>query len=280
MLARQRALAWCRRLAFTGRIAGPRPAYPGADAAAGRSPSQFQEMLMQKLAVALVSLLLALPGAGRAEDEFDDFLKPAPRTVPESGLSLGVRAGYGIPLGSASGAQGAALSKYVSRSVPLQIEGGWRFSPKLYAGAYFQYAFASTGSLINSLACGPGVDCSGSDLRFGVDVIYTFLPRARIAPWVGVGAGYEIMNLQASEGAERVELKFRGFEFGHLMAGADYRLWPNVRVGLFTALTFAQFSTFETPFDENGNFGPLRTVNLPKAFHEWLQFGVRTMFDF
>jgi len=235
---------------------------------------------MRKLVVALVSLLLALPGAGRAEGEFDDFLKPAPRTAPESGLSLGVRAGYGIPMGSASGAAGQALSSYFARSVPLQIEAGWRFSPKLYAGAYFQYALASIASQFNSQFCGSGVSCSGNDLRFGADVIYTFLPRATIAPWVGVGTGYEIMNLTGSQGSQRVELRLKGFEFAHAMAGADYRLWPNVRIGLFAALTLAQFATLETPFDEDGNFGPTRTVNLPKALHEWLQLGLRSMVDF
>jgi hypothetical protein len=237
-------------------------------------------MPMRKLVVALVSLLFALPGAGQEAGGFDDFLKPAPKVAPESGLSLGVRAGYGVPMGSASGADGQALSNYFARSVPLQVEVGWRFSPRFYAGAYFQYAFAAIASKFDSQFCGAGVSCSGSDLRFGADAIYTFLPHATIAPWVGLGAGYEIMNLRGSQGSQRVELTLKGLEFAHLMAGGDYRLWPNVRVGAFAALTFAQFSTLETPFAEDGTFGPTRTVDLPKALHEWLQFGVRSMVDF
>jgi len=195
--------------------------------------------------------------------------------------------GYGIPLGGLSGVAGDDLSASVSGTFPLQVEAGWRFTPHLYAGAYFQYAFASLASSQKAACDANGVSCSASQLRFGVDLVYTILPRAVLAPWVGVGAGYEIAKVGISLGGLSTEVTYRGFEFAHFMAGLDYRLWPSFRIGPFVTFTLGQFSTFESPsvttdpITGASQIGPSQSVDIQqKALHEWLQLGLKATYDF
>jgi hypothetical protein len=230
---------------------------------------------MKTLVLALA--IAANPAA--AEEGIDPFLKAPTPQVPESGLSLGVRGGYAIPFGSTSGAAGADFSKLLTGAIPLQFDLGWRFSPHWYVGGFFQYAFASVGSDLNTACAG---NCSASDMRFGVDVVYTFSPRAKLIPWAGVGVGYEIAKITLSSGGQSVEAAtVKGFEFAHLGLGVDYRFAPWFRIGPFATLTLAQFSTLDSQVDFNtGAVGPSQSTDIPsKAFHEWLQLGIKATFD-
>ncbi len=239
---------------------------------------------MRKVVPLLLALGFALPAAAGAQEGVEPFLQKPPGP-PDSGLSLAVRTGYGIPLGGLG--NGVDLSQWLSGVVPFQIDVGWRFTPQLYAGAYFEYGIGILGSAAKAgYLCDQGVSCSGSQLRFGVDFVYTLLPRAKFVPWVGLGAGYEIVKTGGSAANQSVDETFKGWEFVHLQLGVDYRIWPAFRVGPFATFTFAQFSTVDTPIyvdptTGTSTIGPSHSVDLQqKALHEWLQLGLKATYDF
>lgn len=231
---------------------------------------------MRKLALAFASsILFAFPLVGVADEEIDPFLTTTPEGPPERGISLGLRLGYGFPMGSASGATGDSLSSLFKGAVPIQLGIGWRFNPKIYAGLYFEYAFVSLADAKQQDCTTSGVSCSATDVRFGGDFTYTFLPYAKFAPWAGAGLGFEISKYTVSAGSGlKSDLTIRGFDF-HLMGGADYRLSSVFRVGPFACLVLGQYSTVEQP--ATGGTQTLDIAN--KAFHGWLQLGVRMTAD-
>lgn len=223
---------------------------------------------MRKLALAALCASLALPRSGRAESAVDPFLASSPQASPESGISLGARLGFGAPLGRTS--QGNDLARTFSGSLPLQIDAGWRFNANLYAGIYFQAAALQLDDgLRQAQGCdADGVSCSSSDLRIGVDVAYTFRPRARVSPWLGFGAGFETAKLTVSQGGSSQDFTWKGFELAHVTAGLDLRPFPAVRMGPFANLTVARFTSVDSSFDASQG-----------AFHGWLQLGVRAAVD-
>ncbi len=231
---------------------------------------------MKKLAVALaLSGALLLPAAAKADGGVEAFLTPAPPGPPESGLSIGLSVGYGIPMGTASGASDAnaarSFSDVYSGAVPLQVDLGWRFSPNIYLGGFFEYAFAFIASAEN---CNNGVTCSGGDMQFGIDFVYTFAPRATFAPYVGVGLGYEIASLSGSANGQSLTFTYSGFEFARIIVGGDFRLGSSFRLGPFVNFSLAEFSNFSTSGTSSSS------VSIPsKALHEWLQFGIKGTVD-
>ncbi len=188
------------------------------------------------------------------------------RAQGPSGFSLGVRLGYGVPMGDFDGGDPAAgfaatpMSDMLSGQVPLQVDAMYRFDPNWSLGLYFQYGFAS----VASATCG-GLSCSGSDTRFGAQLHYRFTSPGFV-PWVGLGFGGEWSTITVSG----IDLNASGFEFVNLQIGGDWLLSPAFRLGPYVQLSFSQFSTVEV-------LGFSGTLN--KSTHEWLQFGLKGTFD-
>jgi hypothetical protein len=230
--------------------------------------------------IALATILVAGPGAVRAQDSLDPFLREGASVPPERGLSIGARFAYGLPFGSLSGVEGDDLSDIYDASYPLIVDVGWRFNPSLYAGIFVQYAFVSLSSQLED-ACA-GADCGGSNIRFGANVSWSFTPQKRTIPWVGVGFGYEYARFDAQRGGRKLELEVRGWEYANFSGGVDWRFGSRFRVGPFATLTLGRYSTLETPVDPlTGVVGATQELDIDDpAFHEWLHLGVRAMFDF
>jgi outer membrane protein W len=197
-----------------------------------------------------------------------------------TGVELGFRTGYGIPLGKASGSSatnpnGSNLSELYSGQIPLWFDAGYRFLPQVYVGAFFQYGFA----LINNNAttgCGQnGVSCSGNDLMLGVDAHYHFLPDGQFDPWAGIGFGYEWANTSASAGSVSSSGQIAGLQFVNFQAGGDYKVLPNFGVGPFVTLSLGQYDTASVTVGAQTVSGDVQN----KELHEWLTFGVRGAYD-
>jgi outer membrane autotransporter protein len=213
------------------------------------------------------------------------LVAPAAGADSQSGLSLGLRAAYGVPLGTAG--DGSRLNQLTSGAVPVQLDVGWRFDEHWLAGGYFSWGPAMTArSAKRDLAAQGATEIDGHAVqRIGVQGIYTALPNARLAPWVGLGLGYEWTRyaqarLETSTGSADAEIGMGGFE-ASLQAGADYRLSARWTVGPFASLSFGQYR--EHVADVDVRTGTVRdpgtTKVSDKGIHEWLQLGVRGTFD-
>ncbi|HEU5478343.1 MAG TPA: outer membrane beta-barrel protein, partial [Candidatus Tumulicola sp.] len=154
-----------------------------------------------------------------------------------TGVEVGLRAGYAIPLGDAAGGNpSTSLSNIYSGMIPIQVDAGYRFTPNMMVGAYFAYGITMLNTGNGSLLQGcsqSGVSCSGSNLMFGAQFHYHLMPDQTIDPWAGIGIGYEIASISESAGGQSAGESFSGFQFVNLQVGGDYKVMPNLGVGPF-----------------------------------------------
>jgi outer membrane protein len=211
-----------------------------------------------------------------------------------TGLEVGVRTGYGLPLGHTTGAPAANLpagstgpassnlSDLVIGQLPFWLDAGYRLSPEIYVGGFMQYAVtfpASNGSTGCALT---GASCSGNDIQAGVDLQYHF-PRASYDPWVGVGVGYEWLNTSLSASGQSGGIQIAGWQFLNLQVGCDLKVGSNVSVGPFAMLSVGVYDYASTsgalPPAVLGQEYDIREGHGYEALHEWLTFGVRGAYD-
>ncbi len=226
--------------------------------------------MMRKPESALVIAIVLIGRAVLAQEPNMPATGPSgSETSDANGIELGVRVGYGIPLGSA--AQNAKWSDGIRGMIPFWFDVGYRIDPNWYLGGFFQFGLG----FVPSGQCTSGQSCSENDLRFGLNVHYHFLPAETFDPWIGLGAGYEIWNFSVSAAGVSGSAQLKGFEFGNAQLGLDYKFSPAFAVGPFVTFTIAQFS------DQSGSapgFSSSGSID-NKAIHEWLIFGLRGVFD-
>ena len=204
---------------------------------------------------------------------------PAPAAMPtgaigpRGAIELGLRVGFGYPVGNEGavpGANNTSLHDDITGMIPLWIDAGFRANPNFYVGVFFQYAFAFVNSDQNPDCAQASVSCSAKDLRLGLDVHLHLSPGESFDPWVGVGAGYEWLVLDESSGAISVSETATGFEFVNFQLGGDFSVAPSFAIGPFFAFTVAQYSHLG---------GTIDTDLATKAIHGWAMGGVRGVFD-
>jgi hypothetical protein len=194
----------------------------------------------------------------------------------ETGIEAGVRLGYGVPLGGLAGE--ADLSDGVSGQIPIWIDLGYRPIDALMIGLYFQYGLAFMGGQFDDACDIDGVDCSASDLRLGLQAHYHISPQEQLDPWIGIGFGYEWLNLSVEGMGTEISIGVDGFEFLNLQAGLDIEVAEHFKIGPVLTLTVAQFSN--ASLDCAGSpacnlFGSPDGDIEDTAVHEWLMIGVR-----
>ena len=185
------------------------------------------------------------------------------RAGPDSGPSLGVRAGYAMPAGEVSA--GISLGDVMAGLVPVQLDAAWHFDARWRLGMYFQYGFAR----IAGDFCPARASCRGSQLRQGVQATYALAAGSPV-PWIGVGLGAEWLWLTVSADGARSTLRLVGFEMAQLQAGLDWRSSSGISVGPFASLSLGQYQKI---------LGGSTVSNVATALHGWLQLGVKGTFD-
>jgi outer membrane protein W len=197
---------------------------------------------------------------------------PAVAQEPKgSGLSLGVRGAYGIPVGDSF--EDLSLSDTFGDTVAPQVDVAYFFNRRLSLGGYFQYGIASG----SNSRCPDGVSCKGKVLRFGVELDYHFRAEAFISPWVGVGVGYEIGTMEIGQGATNTWFKLEGYDLGHAHFGVDFQLTRSIAVGPYVSASVGEYS------DASLRLGTAaeQSEAIPseqKKLHVWIQPGVRVQF--
>jgi len=203
------------------------------------------------------AVLLAFPAAAQDDD--------APANDRRSGITVGLRASYGLPSGDFS--DGFGLDERISGVFAPQVDIGYFINRNLYVGVHGQFGVAK----IQSGACPSGMDCSGRVLRLGVDVSYHFIPDAALSPWLGAGLGYEHLRLAVSEYDVTSTGSYTGVEFAHAEAGLDFRIGESVWLGPHFTATVGQYSRAALNVRGVTVSGKIED----KSYHFWLQPGVR-----
>jgi hypothetical protein len=215
------------------------------------------------------------PAGGDSEEEEGEKAEAAAAVSTDDlagKLYIGARLGFGLFLGKSTGDE---FALDYSSKFPIWLDLGYRITPSLMVGLYGQFAPAT-------MKCPEGFFCSGASvIRFGVQAQYGFAPDATIAPWAGLGIGYEIASGTFTQSGVEGSLRVRGVEFMNLQVGADYMISKTVGIGPFLSFSLGRYSTGardgelfpETP--ENPREGGIAK----KEFHEWLVIGVRGAFS-
>jgi outer membrane protein W len=197
------------------------------------------------------------------------MIAPAASAQDRTGFMLGARAAYGFPLGDVGQVAGDdeddAFDSLVDSAFPFWLELNYRLGPSLEIGAYGQYAFTQ----------GADETDDGSDIRAGLQLNYIFTPGGTFSPWIGVGGGYEWLSADriTLDAINNIEVTrdstIEGWDF-MVQGGADFHVADRFTIGPFAAVTFGQFGDLEID-DDSTNIDD-------KAWHEWLQLGVRATF--
>jgi hypothetical protein len=218
-------------------------------------------MSMRKSTVALFAALICITTAGTASAQ-------RASVADRPGIDFGVRLGLAVPFGDIDGNMGDGLASAFSSAVPVVLEGGYRFSRAVTAGLLFQYGFGQVKD-DRTTGCGNGIGCSGNITRLGVEGLYHFPVAGSFVPFLGLGLGYEWMKIVEDNGAV---FGAHGFEFVTLQGGGDYRVAPQVSLGPFLSFSVARYDTVSNPA------GRAFDIANP-AVHEWLQIGLRGLFN-
>jgi hypothetical protein len=144
---------------------------------------------MKKIGFALIAASMLVTGSALADETTTTAAattttEPTPATTPaakkEGGFEIGVRLGYGLPMGDL--AKDAKLSDSVSGMLPIWLDIGYRINPNIFVGGYAQYGIAFVKD------CPDSASCSASSIRFGAQAHYHIIPDQTFDPWVGLGA--------------------------------------------------------------------------------------------
>jgi len=217
---------------------------------------------MKRALTLVAALTIVMVGThGARADETPDPDRP--------GVDLAVRTGYALPFGKISNAAGDSLTDGISGAVPLVVDALYRFNQEFGAGVLFQYAFAQTKD--SASGCGNGVNCSASAIHLALQGVYRPVVSGPIAPWLGIGTGYEWFQVTASANGLSASGSVSGFEFLLVQAGGDFKVAPQFTLGPFVMFSLGEYrsqSVGGTSMDISGT-----------AMHEWLELGVRGTFS-
>lgn len=195
----------------------------------------------------------------------------------EKPISVGLRAGYGIPMGKVRddvtvGGQTteSKLSDSVSSAFPaLQLDAGYFVTPEIMLGAYFGYALLS----VADDACQPEADCSANQLRYGIQAQYHLSRGESLDPWFGLGFGFENISTSQELGGESRDGSLSGLEFISLNGGADFEVADGIGVGPYVSFALGQYSKGTNAAGEDADIEET-------AMHQWLTLGVKGTFGF
>ncbi|RYZ01686.1 MAG: hypothetical protein EOO73_34670 [Myxococcales bacterium] len=195
---------------------------------------------------------------------------------PKTGFQMALRTGYSAPFGKVT--EGLKLSDFSSGQVPLIVDIGGKPIPHLFLGGYLGLGFGGAGGSTADTCDQLNAGCFGLSLRFGIQAQVHFLPGEKFNPWLGYGIGLESLGLGIDQNDSRgaVAAGVGGFEFAHLMAGADVRLTRVIGIGPFVDFSFGRYNRVTLDDGDTTTSYDIESSN--RATHGWATFGLRVVF--
>lgn len=215
-------------------------------------------------------------------------VQPAPLAASEQRaghLRLGLRTGYGVPLGRYAEVRNFAgfVDDDVNRIgddtygvIPLWLDAGYWLTSHVYLGAYFAFGLVLPKQAASSDPLGGGCpqdfDCSATGVRAGIQAEYAFGPYGRARPWLGLGFGYEWVSTKIDGRTLDLQLEslHHGPELLQLSGGTDFGLSRSFELGPFASLSAVRYTSCSL------DFGGQQACEIEAAsWHGWLVLGVR-----
>ena len=188
-----------------------------------------------------------------------------------SGFQVAARAGVAIPLGDA--AQNMPLSDGLGAQFAAIVDIGAKVIPQLFIGAYLGGNVGAVGPQASKdCDTARASGCIAFTYRIGVEAQYHILPAGKVDPWVGYGIGYEVSRLSGNAGGTTISSTFVGPEYGHVLAGVDFRLTKIFGIGPFVDFSFGKYTNQSS--EPSGQSAEIAN----KAMHEWLTLGAKFLF--
>jgi hypothetical protein len=185
-------------------------------------------------------------------------------SVASAQIFLGVRAGYAIPWGEME--KDWDVKDSLKSEIPLQLDLGLKLGKALAVGAYASYAFARPSTDWQDSCDATNADCSAAALRVGAQLALHAANTETTEFWGGLAVGYEQIKFKDSSLSD--DITFKGYD-ATLQGGFDFMMSSDFRIGPFAAVTVGQFSKIK---------GATEVDITDKAFHGWLQIGLRGFF--
>jgi len=191
------------------------------------------------------------------------------------GFQMALRTGAAVPFGKVL--QDLDLSDYSSVQVPFLVDIGGKPIPELFIAGYIGFAVGRPSGSTEDFCERRDAACAGFGWRVGAEVQYHFIPGGQINPWVGYGFGWEAFALGITRNDADDEFDeddyfataVAGYEFAHLMGGADFRLNRIVGLGPFVDVSFGRYVDVDTSKELD---------DADRATHGWATFGIRVVF--
>lgn len=217
---------------------------------------------------------LAISHPAAAENDEDPFA-PQGELTPNSGHGpeLGFR--LGITTGTGSFEPGHALHDDVAGLLPLWVDAGYRFLDRWFVGAYWQYGIGLSSSTSKALCD----TCVHSNIKYGLQVNYSFLTIERTRVWAGLGFGrhsFETVDEKTKRG-----MSFTGWEPLSVHLGSSWRPTDGVEIGPFFSWSYSTISSRTNVCYEadQRRCPPEQETELPDGGPIWwTTFGVRAVF--
>jgi outer membrane protein W len=190
---------------------------------------------------------------------------------PHTGFQIAARAGVAIPLGDA--AKDTPLSDGLGAQFAAIVDIGGKIVPQVFLGAYLGGNVGAVGSQ-TSKDCDTvrATGCLGLTYRIGVQVQYHIIPDGKVDPWLGYGIGYEVSRVTGSAPGTTYSTTLVGPEYGHILAGVDFRVTKIFGIGPFVDFSFGKYTNASS--EPSG-----KSAEIPdKAMHEWLTIGAKFLF--
>jgi hypothetical protein len=217
------------------------------------------------------------PDEDLSQDEAGDYPSYDDAHAADEGFALGLRLAYAHPLGEL--AKNGDLGDFARGVIKGQLDLDYGLSPSSVIGLYLA---VGGGFLPDSLkrACDQGdADCKLLALESGLAATYRILPDGLVDPWLSANFGVEWLKNSIDSSLGGGSTSFLGIAFG-ASVGADVQLggfafgpYFSPQLGYFMrAKAKTDFAILEG-FDENAKIRD-------RAFHYWLNFGLRARYQF
>ncbi len=206
----------------------------------------------------------------------------------DSGFEVGIRTGYAFAAGHLGAPPSGTDANYdvdlgdrVSGQWPFWIDAGYRFNYSFYLGFYFQYGIGFVNDDVLTTCRDANVDCSASDVRFGLMGRYHLPMVWQFSPWVGYGLGGEWLSYSGhrTDVSASADWSWSGLEFMNLQLGGDVRLPHRVVVAPFISFSLGHYD--DRTETRSGTLPILGAVTgtytgvAKTSIHEWILIGLR-----